>query len=188
MRQYFQEVDHFNCLMGKTHSACLRESEAEDNVLTSVLKNFSWKKNLALNCHFIDYEDHVCTNRKMFFVCVFPAWIHGDPRKVVYPTDSHGQFCGQQNTPNAWVKKWFKLCIFQHHFKTLSESYIDCLQRRWLTTVFTALCLPLPLKRWFSLLWMPLIKPLSLCPPFVFTETKPYYSTSTCWNVPILQF
>ncbi|XP_053286888.1 choline transporter-like protein 5-B isoform X3 [Pleuronectes platessa] len=29
------------------------------------------------------------------------AWIHGDPRKVVYPTDSHGQFCGQKNTPNA---------------------------------------------------------------------------------------
>ncbi|XP_008297699.1 choline transporter-like protein 5-B [Stegastes partitus] len=29
------------------------------------------------------------------------AWIHGDPRKVVYPTDSHGQFCGQQDTPNA---------------------------------------------------------------------------------------
>uniref|UniRef100_A0A8D3CUU3 Choline transporter-like protein n=1 Tax=Scophthalmus maximus TaxID=52904 RepID=A0A8D3CUU3_SCOMX len=28
-------------------------------------------------------------------------WIHGDPRKVVYPTDSHGQFCGQKNTPNA---------------------------------------------------------------------------------------
>ncbi|KAJ3599002.1 hypothetical protein NHX12_032965 [Muraenolepis orangiensis] len=29
------------------------------------------------------------------------AWIHGDPRKVVYPTDSHGQFCGQQGTNNA---------------------------------------------------------------------------------------
>ncbi|TNN69235.1 Choline transporter-like protein 5-A [Liparis tanakae] len=29
------------------------------------------------------------------------AWINGDPRKVVYPTDSHGQFCGPQNTPNA---------------------------------------------------------------------------------------
>ncbi|XP_035504018.2 choline transporter-like protein 5-B isoform X2 [Scophthalmus maximus] len=29
------------------------------------------------------------------------AWIHGDPRKVVYPTDSHGQFCGQKNTANA---------------------------------------------------------------------------------------
>ncbi|XP_066547782.1 choline transporter-like protein 5-B isoform X2 [Amia ocellicauda] len=29
------------------------------------------------------------------------AWIHGDPRKVVYPTDSYGQFCGQQGTPNA---------------------------------------------------------------------------------------
>ncbi|XP_056459537.1 choline transporter-like protein 5-B isoform X1 [Gadus chalcogrammus] len=29
------------------------------------------------------------------------AWIHGDPRKVVFPTDSHGQFCGQQGTNNA---------------------------------------------------------------------------------------
>ncbi|KAJ7993555.1 hypothetical protein DPEC_G00273620 [Dallia pectoralis] len=28
------------------------------------------------------------------------AWIHGDPRKVLHPTDSHGQFCGQQETPN----------------------------------------------------------------------------------------
>lgn len=32
---------------------------------------------------------------------IFSAWIHGDPRKVVYPTDSHGQFCGQKNSPNA---------------------------------------------------------------------------------------
>ncbi|XP_072560177.1 choline transporter-like protein 5-A isoform X1 [Paramormyrops kingsleyae] len=29
------------------------------------------------------------------------AWIHGDPRKVVYPTDSYGQFCGQKGTSNA---------------------------------------------------------------------------------------
>ncbi|XP_063747673.1 choline transporter-like protein 5-B isoform X4 [Eleginops maclovinus] len=35
------------------------------------------------------------------------AWIHGDPRKVVYPTDSRGQFCGQQNTPNANKAKLF---------------------------------------------------------------------------------
>ncbi|XP_072275592.1 choline transporter-like protein 5 isoform X5 [Pyxicephalus adspersus] len=28
------------------------------------------------------------------------AWIHGDPRKVIYPTDSYGQFCGQKDTPN----------------------------------------------------------------------------------------
>uniref|UniRef100_A0A670XSX3 Choline transporter-like protein n=1 Tax=Pseudonaja textilis TaxID=8673 RepID=A0A670XSX3_PSETE len=28
------------------------------------------------------------------------AWIHGDPRKVAYPTDSYGQFCGQKDTPN----------------------------------------------------------------------------------------
>ncbi|NXA43297.1 CTL2 protein, partial [Eudromia elegans] len=31
------------------------------------------------------------------------AWTHGDPRKVIYPTDSRGQFCGQQGTPNAYV-------------------------------------------------------------------------------------
>uniref|UniRef100_A0A674DB36 Choline transporter-like protein n=1 Tax=Salmo trutta TaxID=8032 RepID=A0A674DB36_SALTR len=29
------------------------------------------------------------------------AWLHGDPRKVIYPTDSYGQFCGQKGTPNA---------------------------------------------------------------------------------------
>ncbi|NWZ91217.1 CTL2 protein, partial [Nesospiza acunhae] len=28
------------------------------------------------------------------------AWTHGDPRKVIHPTDSRGQFCGQQGTPN----------------------------------------------------------------------------------------
>ncbi|XP_054858254.1 choline transporter-like protein 2 isoform X5 [Eublepharis macularius] len=28
------------------------------------------------------------------------AWTQGDPRKVIYPTDSRGQFCGQQGTPN----------------------------------------------------------------------------------------
>ncbi|XP_053907847.1 choline transporter-like protein 2 isoform X2 [Cuculus canorus] len=29
------------------------------------------------------------------------AWTHGDPRKVIYPTDSRGRFCGQQGTANA---------------------------------------------------------------------------------------
>ncbi|XP_066453894.1 choline transporter-like protein 5 isoform X3 [Eleutherodactylus coqui] len=28
------------------------------------------------------------------------AWIHGDPRKIVYATDSYGQFCGQKGTAN----------------------------------------------------------------------------------------
>ncbi|KAM9311288.1 choline transporter-like protein 2 [Gastrophryne carolinensis] len=27
------------------------------------------------------------------------AWTYGDPRKVIYPTDSQGQFCGQAGTP-----------------------------------------------------------------------------------------
>ncbi|XP_068594084.1 choline transporter-like protein 5-A isoform X1 [Cebidichthys violaceus] len=29
------------------------------------------------------------------------AWLHGDPRKVLHPTDSYGQFCGQTGTSNA---------------------------------------------------------------------------------------
>ncbi|KAG7319980.1 hypothetical protein KOW79_017123 [Hemibagrus wyckioides] len=29
------------------------------------------------------------------------AWIHGDPRKVIHPTDSSGDFCGQKGTANA---------------------------------------------------------------------------------------
>ncbi|XP_073090237.1 choline transporter-like protein 5 isoform X1 [Manis javanica] len=28
------------------------------------------------------------------------AWVHGDPRRVAYPTDSTGHFCGQKGTPN----------------------------------------------------------------------------------------
>lgn len=31
------------------------------------------------------------------------AWVHGDPRRVAYPTDSQGHFCGQKGTPNEWV-------------------------------------------------------------------------------------
>ncbi|KAG8507897.1 Choline transporter-like protein 5, partial [Galemys pyrenaicus] len=27
-------------------------------------------------------------------------WVHGDPRRVAYPTDSKGHFCGQKGTPN----------------------------------------------------------------------------------------
>uniref|UniRef100_H3AA30 Choline transporter-like protein n=1 Tax=Latimeria chalumnae TaxID=7897 RepID=H3AA30_LATCH len=36
-----------------------------------------------------------------YIVVGFVAWTHGDPRKVIYPTDSRGQFCGQHGTPNA---------------------------------------------------------------------------------------
>ena len=31
------------------------------------------------------------------------AWVNGDPRRVAYPTDSQGYFCGQKGTPNEWV-------------------------------------------------------------------------------------
>uniref|UniRef100_A0A8C9Z176 Choline transporter-like protein n=1 Tax=Sander lucioperca TaxID=283035 RepID=A0A8C9Z176_SANLU len=33
-------------------------------------------------------------------VCVCVSWLHGDPRKVLHPTDSYGQFCGQKETSN----------------------------------------------------------------------------------------
>lgn len=35
-----------------------------------------------------------------YFIVGIVAWTHGDPRKVIYPTDSRGQFCGQAGTPN----------------------------------------------------------------------------------------
>ncbi|XP_043940697.1 choline transporter-like protein 2 [Protopterus annectens] len=35
-----------------------------------------------------------------YFIVGIVAWSHGDPRKVIYPTDSLGQFCGQAGTVN----------------------------------------------------------------------------------------
>ncbi|XP_051996323.1 choline transporter-like protein 2 isoform X2 [Xyrauchen texanus] len=34
-----------------------------------------------------------------YFAVGILAWSQGDPRKVIYPTDSKGQFCGQDGTP-----------------------------------------------------------------------------------------
>ncbi|XP_064170859.1 choline transporter-like protein 2 isoform X1 [Anguilla rostrata] len=34
-----------------------------------------------------------------YFAVGILAWTQGDPRKVIYPTDSRGQFCGQAGTP-----------------------------------------------------------------------------------------
>ncbi|KAJ4932233.1 hypothetical protein JOQ06_010658 [Pogonophryne albipinna] len=34
-----------------------------------------------------------------YFAVGILAWSQGDPRKVIYPTDSRGQFCGQVGTP-----------------------------------------------------------------------------------------
>lgn len=42
--------------------------------------------------------------KSCLFAFLFAAWIHGDLRKIVNPTDSQGQFCGQQNSSNAWVE------------------------------------------------------------------------------------
>uniref|UniRef100_A0A669C7C3 Choline transporter-like protein n=1 Tax=Oreochromis niloticus TaxID=8128 RepID=A0A669C7C3_ORENI len=69
----------------------------------SHLKNVAF---YSLSIHENDFGDD-CADFKIqatemkSSVGVVSAWIHGDPRKVVYPTDSRGQFCGQQNTPNA---------------------------------------------------------------------------------------
>ncbi|XP_056149859.1 choline transporter-like protein 5-A [Lampris incognitus] len=36
-----------------------------------------------------------------YIVLGIVAWLHGDPRKVLHPTDSYGQFCGQKGASNA---------------------------------------------------------------------------------------
>ncbi|XP_078285763.1 choline transporter-like protein 2 isoform X3 [Rhinoraja longicauda] len=35
-----------------------------------------------------------------YFIVGLVAWTHGDPRKVIYATDSRGEFCGQIGTSN----------------------------------------------------------------------------------------
>lgn len=39
------------------------------------------------------------------WILLHAAWSQGDPRKVIYPTDSRGQFCGQAGTPLEWVTR-----------------------------------------------------------------------------------
>ncbi|XP_006501553.1 choline transporter-like protein 5 isoform X3 [Mus musculus] len=41
------------------------------------------------------------------------AWAHGDPRKMAYPTDSQGHFCGQKGTPNENKTVLFYFNIFR---------------------------------------------------------------------------
>lgn len=53
------------------------------------------------NTHPWKYRKPLCNLWTSMFV--FPAWSQGDPRKVIYPTDSRGQFCGQAGTPLEWV-------------------------------------------------------------------------------------
>uniref|UniRef100_A0A8C7L1X1 Choline transporter-like protein n=1 Tax=Oncorhynchus kisutch TaxID=8019 RepID=A0A8C7L1X1_ONCKI len=49
-------------------------------------------------CFFLSHSVSLSLSLVLFFS---PAWLQGDPRKVIYPTDSYGQFCGQKGTPNA---------------------------------------------------------------------------------------
>uniref|UniRef100_UPI00398F33F2 choline transporter-like protein 2 isoform X2 n=1 Tax=Pristiophorus japonicus TaxID=55135 RepID=UPI00398F33F2 len=35
-----------------------------------------------------------------YFIVGLVAWMYGDPRKVIYPTDSRGEFCGQVGSQN----------------------------------------------------------------------------------------
>ncbi|KAM9685454.1 choline transporter-like protein 5 [Trichechus inunguis] len=49
--------------------------------------------------------DVLCCIIFLFFIVGYillglVAWVHGDPRRVAYPTDSQGHFCGQKGTPN----------------------------------------------------------------------------------------
>ncbi|KAI4549419.1 hypothetical protein MJG53_001890 [Ovis ammon polii x Ovis aries] len=49
--------------------------------------------------------DVLCCMIFMLFIMAYillglAAWVNGDPRRVAYPTDSQGYFCGQKGTPN----------------------------------------------------------------------------------------
>uniref|UniRef100_A0A8C2X7P3 Choline transporter-like protein n=1 Tax=Cyclopterus lumpus TaxID=8103 RepID=A0A8C2X7P3_CYCLU len=62
-------------------------------------------ESLFLLCRFRSCTDILCC---LIFIIVIlsyvalgiVAWLHGDPRKVLHPTDSYGQFCGQKGTSN----------------------------------------------------------------------------------------
>jgi len=44
---------------------------------------------------------HRCDNSlSTLSSCFCAAWSHGDPRKLLHPTDSQGQVCGQKGTSN----------------------------------------------------------------------------------------
>uniref|UniRef100_A0A8C7RLM7 Choline transporter-like protein n=1 Tax=Oncorhynchus mykiss TaxID=8022 RepID=A0A8C7RLM7_ONCMY len=49
----------------------------------------------------MDIRFHSVMQRDFPFLVFYFAWLHGDPRKVIHPTDSYGQFCGQKGTPNT---------------------------------------------------------------------------------------
>lgn len=46
----------------------------------------------------------VCADSTHRFLFSSPAWSQGDPRKVIYPTNSRGEFCGQAGTDLEWVE------------------------------------------------------------------------------------
>ncbi|KAM6217071.1 choline transporter-like protein 5 [Rhynchocyon petersi] len=79
-------------------------------------------------------EDRKCTDVLccilfLFFIIGYillglAAWVHGDPRRMAYPTDSEGHFCGQKGTPNE-----NKTILFYLNFlKCASPSLILNLQ------------------------------------------------------------
>uniref|UniRef100_A0A674NQG3 Choline transporter-like protein n=1 Tax=Takifugu rubripes TaxID=31033 RepID=A0A674NQG3_TAKRU len=56
-------------------------------------------------CLFRKCTDVICC--LVFFIVIFLylalgviAWLHGDPKKLIHPTNSYGQFCGQKGTHN----------------------------------------------------------------------------------------
>ncbi|XP_069863404.1 choline transporter-like protein 5 isoform X2 [Dipodomys merriami] len=48
-----------------------------------------------------------------YIVLGLVAWVHGDPRRVAYPTDSQGHFCGQKGTPNEKKPILFYFNLFR---------------------------------------------------------------------------
>uniref|UniRef100_A0A8C1KEN1 Choline transporter-like protein n=1 Tax=Cyprinus carpio TaxID=7962 RepID=A0A8C1KEN1_CYPCA len=64
------------------------------------------------------------------------AWMHGDPRKVVYPTDSYGQFCGQQDFYVPKMAILFYFNILQCANPTVLIN-LQCPTTQVIQTIFT---------------------------------------------------
>lgn len=75
------------------------------------INNLLWLKGEVSVLH-SNFSNQTAFSQLLLIVLPFlvpTAWVNGDPRRVAYPTDSQGYFCGQKGTPNEWVwpPRWF---------------------------------------------------------------------------------
>lgn len=104
------------------------------------------------------------------------AWSQGDPRKVIYPTDSRGQFCGQAGTPLEWVPS-------QYELYPCSMSVLEDPSHCRLSCVFL---ITIGITDTFETFICDTVEIRFLFYCSLSTGRSHFCSTSTSWNVPVL--